>query len=147
MEVYRGEETIDGPSVGFYAVLDQSKPVVLNFWTGLCPPCRAQTPDFQRLYDADGDKFIMLEVDVGLYVGLGTRQDVLDFLEEFDITYPTARPLTFPAPRGSMDSIGCPPPCSLLLKGKIFSSRMGLLPEKDRDHELLRLLQASGEGF
>jgi thiol-disulfide isomerase/thioredoxin len=73
MEVYRGEETIDGPSVGFYAVLDQSKPVVLNFWTGLCPPCRAQTPDFQRLYDADGDKFIMLEVDVGLYVGLGTQ--------------------------------------------------------------------------
>jgi hypothetical protein len=28
-------------------------------------------------------------------VGLDTRQDVLDFLEEFDITYPTTRPLTF----------------------------------------------------
>ena len=86
--------------MGFYAVLDQSKPVVLIFWTGLCPPCRAQTQDFQRLYDTYGDKFIMLGVDVGLYVGLDTRQDALDFLEEFDITYPTARPLTFPAPRG-----------------------------------------------
>jgi hypothetical protein len=32
-------------------------------------------------------------------------------------------------------------------EGKIFSSRMGLLPEKDREHELLRLLQASGKDF
>jgi hypothetical protein len=51
MEVYSGEEIIGDPSVGFYAVLDQSKRVVLNFWVGLCPPCPAETPDFQRLYD------------------------------------------------------------------------------------------------
>jgi hypothetical protein len=59
MEVYRGEEIIGDPSVGFYAVLDQSKRVVLNFWASLCHP-PAETPDFQRLYDAYGDKFIML---------------------------------------------------------------------------------------
>jgi hypothetical protein len=32
-------------------------------------------------------------------------------------------------------------------EGKIFSSRMGLLPEKDREPELLRLLQTLGEDF
>jgi hypothetical protein len=46
-----------------------------------------------------------------------------------------------------MESIGYPSPCSLLLKGKIFSIRVGLVPEKDRERELLRPLQASGEGF
>jgi hypothetical protein len=32
-------------------------------------------------------------------------------------------------------------------EGKTFSSRMGLLPAKDREQELFRLLQALGEDF
>ena len=26
------------------------KPMVLNFWAGLCPPCRAEMPQFQLFY-------------------------------------------------------------------------------------------------
>jgi hypothetical protein len=54
----------------------------------------------QCLYDAYGDKFIMLGLDVGLYVGLDTRQDALDFLEEFYITNSKAKAPHIPAPRG-----------------------------------------------
>lgn len=145
MEVYAGEAVIGGPSVDLYAVLDQDKPVVLNFWAGLCPPCRAEMPAFQRLYDEYGDKFIMLGVDVGPYVGLGTRQDALDFLEEFGITYPTARSLTF-QPLEDYGVHGMPTTVFIGSNGDIFSSHVGLLPERDAERELLRLLQSSREG-
>ena len=26
-------------------------PIILNFWAGLCPPCRAEMPDFQEFYE------------------------------------------------------------------------------------------------
>ena len=29
----------------------EGKPMVLNFWAGLCPPCRAEMPQFQLFYE------------------------------------------------------------------------------------------------
>ncbi|MEX2599455.1 MAG: TlpA family protein disulfide reductase, partial [Dehalococcoidia bacterium] len=94
MEVYGGQESIGGPRVAFHDVLDQGKPVILNFWAGLCPPCRAEMPSFQRLHETHGDDFVMLGVDVGTFTGLGGTQHALDLLEELSITYPTARALS-----------------------------------------------------
>ncbi|MBG0782876.1 MAG: redoxin domain-containing protein [Bacteroidales bacterium] len=34
----------------------QAKPVFLNFWATWCPPCIAEMPDIQDLYDKYGDK-------------------------------------------------------------------------------------------
>ena len=69
-------------------LLDLGKPGVLNFWAGACPPCRAEMPALQRVYDAHRGEIIF----VGLFTGLGTRQEALALLEELNISYPTGAP-------------------------------------------------------
>ena len=73
-------------------ILSQGKPVVLNFWGGTCPPCRAEMPDFQDAFNQFGDQAIFLGLDVGPFTGLGSKSDAQALLQELGITYPTGYP-------------------------------------------------------
>jgi len=84
---------IENRSAGFVSdILPQGKPIVLNFWGGTCPPCRAEMPDFQEAFDEFGDEAIFLGLDVGPFTGLGSRYDAESLLQELGISYPTAYP-------------------------------------------------------
>ena len=86
--VYQGEETLGDSNVNFASLLGGGRPVVLNFWGGDCPPCRAEMPALQSVHDAHEDEMLLLGLDVGVFFGLGTRQSALALLDELDITYP-----------------------------------------------------------
>ena len=93
IDVYQGEEVLGGSSVRFSDVLAQQKPVVLNFWGGSCPPCRFEMPDIQRVYERRHPDVVFLGLDVGSYLGLGTRSTALSLLDQLGITYPAGTPL------------------------------------------------------
>ena len=90
--VYQGEEVLGGTNINFGDLLDGPKPVVLNFWAGNCPPCRAEMPALQRVYDKHREDIIFLGLDVGVFSGLGTRASGLALLDELNITYPAGAP-------------------------------------------------------
>ena len=46
---------------------------------------RAEMPAFQRVYDTYGADFLLLGVDVGPFLGLGTNQSAIDLLAELDL--------------------------------------------------------------
>lgn len=71
-------------------VLALNKPVVLNFWGGDCPPCRAEMPDFQSVADEYKGQVIFLGIDVGPFTSLGTHESARQLLKTLNITYPTA---------------------------------------------------------
>jgi len=54
----------------------QDQVVVVNFWATWCPPCVAEMPSFQKLYDAYGDKVIFL------FVANDEEEKVLKFLKK-----------------------------------------------------------------
>ena len=66
----------------------QGKPMVLNFWAGLCPPCRAEMPQFQVFYEEFKDDIQLLGIDIGIFTGLGSRSDAEALLLELGVRYP-----------------------------------------------------------
>jgi thiol-disulfide isomerase/thioredoxin len=87
---YQRPDKIGTEEIDFTELLGTGQPVVLNFWAGQCPPCRAEMPAFQNVHDTYGEDFLLVGVDVGPYIGLGSRDSALNLLSELGITYPAA---------------------------------------------------------
>ncbi len=84
--LYQGESKLGAATLDLSSL--QGRPIVLNFWAGLCPPCRAELPDLQDFYDEFNDRVTLVSVDLGQFTGLGTQEDAQNLLSELGITYP-----------------------------------------------------------
>ena len=127
--VYRGADTLGAEELDFSQLLGTGTPVVLNFWAGQCPPCRAEMPDFQAVYDRYADEFLLVGVDIGPFIGLGTRESAIELLEELDISYPTAYALDARAVQDN-DVLGMPTTIFYDGDGEVVARHTGLLTEQ-----------------
>ena len=84
--LYQGSDVLGEGNLTISSL--QGKPLVLNFWAGLCPPCRAEMPDLQEFYEENKDRVNLLGIDVGQFTGLGDQASAKALLEELDVTYP-----------------------------------------------------------
>ena len=65
----------------------RGKVVLVNFWATWCPPCRAEMPGFESVYERHADSdFIVL----GVAMDEGGKDGVRQFLAERRIRYPVA---------------------------------------------------------
>jgi len=66
----------------------QDNVIFVNFWATWCPPCIAEMPGIQELYDEFGDRvsFILVSQE--------NRQTVNGFLRKHDYSLPTHSPMT-----------------------------------------------------
>ena len=86
ISLYQGSDALGAETV---AVSDlRGQPVVLNFWAGLCPPCRAEMPEFQRFADEYDGRATLVGVDLGQFFALGSEADAITLLQELGVTYP-----------------------------------------------------------
>jgi len=139
---YQGNDALGGDSVKFSQVLAQGKPVVLNLWAGLCPLCRREMPDLQKAHEEYGDDVLILGIDVGTFVGLGSQEDALAVLKEFGISYPAG---TTPDSAIMRDYQVLGTPANYFLKpdGEIWKKWNGVLTGKQLDQNIDGLLEAS----
>lgn len=103
-----------------------SKPVILNFWAGLCPPCRAEMPEFQLFYNEYKDRVTLIGIDIGPFTGLGSHRDAEELLRELGITYPAGFTNDGSVPR-KFGVTGMPTTVFIQPGGEIFEKRSGAL--------------------
>lgn len=70
----------------------KGKTVFLNFWATWCPPCKAEMPDIQKIYetyDQEGeDALVVLGIAAPLMGQETTQEGIEQFLEANGYTYP-----------------------------------------------------------
>jgi cytochrome c biogenesis protein CcmG/thiol:disulfide interchange protein DsbE len=141
MRAYQGGERLGGEDLSFSDVLGRGEPVVLNFWAALCPPCRQEMPGFQRVYDDLGEQFILVGVDIGPFIGLGSHDQAEAFLRDYGITYPTAFALDS-APVRDYQVRGMPTTLFIAGNGRIVDKHTGYLPEEQLREKIVALIGA-----
>ncbi len=116
--------------------------VVVNFWYAACPPCRAEAPDLEALYEQfapDGVVFIGINVR-------DTTATATTFSQEFGITYPSildaeeaSVQLAF---AGNVDPNAVPTTIILDQQGRPAARILGLIPSRTTLATLIRSVQA-----
>ena len=70
----------------------RGKTIFLNFWATRCPPCKAEMPDIQKLYEKSAtegeDAVIVLGVAAPNMGQEGSEEEIAAFMEEKGYTYP-----------------------------------------------------------
>ncbi len=64
----------------------RGRPVLVNFWASWCPPCQAEMPALQRVYDDYGEQgYVILAVNTTFQ---DSEAEALAFIEERGLTFP-----------------------------------------------------------
>ena len=125
--LFQGEDELGSGKVNIADL--HGKPIVLNFWAGLCPPCRAEMPDLQRFYNDFKGRVTLVGVDVGQFTGLGSHNDARNLLKELGITYPAG----FTNDRGVIrdyEVLSMPTTVFINAKGEVFQKWSGALTQE-----------------
>jgi thiol-disulfide isomerase/thioredoxin len=145
LDVYQGEEALGGSQVAFSEVLGMGKPVVLNMWAGQCPICRNEMPELQEAYETYGDEAVFVGVDIGPFVGLGSREDALALLEDLGITYPAGSTPDATVVR-NYRVLGTPATYFVTPGGEILERWSGLLSGDQLTERIEELIEVSRGG-
>ena len=141
--LYQGEEVLGGTEINFSETLSHGKPVVLNLWAGLCPPCRLEMPDFEAVHGEFGEEVILFGLDVGPFTNLGSSAEGQALIQELGVTYPAGTTTDAEVVR-AYGLIGMPTTYFIKSNGEIHRQWTGLLTEEKLAELIEELIEASG---
>ena len=115
------------------------KPLVVNFWTTWCGPCRSELPGFDAAAKTYADKidFMMVNLTDGYR---DTVDDVKAFVEESGFSFPVYFD-TQQSAAAAYDVYGIPQTVFIYADGSVMRSYVGALPEDVLNGFLEELVQ------
>ena len=135
---YQGADALGGTEVDLGAVVGKGKPVVLNFFAGLCPPCRAEMPGFANVFLRHRSEILIIGADIGPFVGLGSHDDAKRLLSDLAIPYPAGYVVDNPV--STIRITGMPTTIVFDGQGKVVLRRSGFLTEGELEESIQSLI-------
>ncbi len=129
ISAYQGQDALGGEDTTLSAVVGQGKPVVLNFWAALCPPCRAELPEFERVHHERSDEVTILGIDIGPQQLLGTREEGQALLTELGVSFPAGTTFDDTVVRG-FEVFSMPTTFFIASDGSVMRKWSGILDEE-----------------
>ena len=142
-EAYQGSDLVGGETVQFSQILAAGKPVVLNFWAAQCPPCRVEMPEFDHAWQAAKDRVLLVGLDVGPLINLGTRAEGQALAEELGVTYPVGTTSDATVMQ-RYQVLGMPSTLFITAQSQIHRQWTGILDQASTSEFMNELVQASG---
>lgn len=142
IEVYQGEDVLGGSSVQFSDVVAQGRPVVLVMLAGRCGYCHRQMPLIQDVHLQYGEQVLFLGIDVGQFLGLGTRDDVLELIVQQHLAFPIGTVRSIQAV-SAYRVAGTPTTFFITPQGRVLRQQVGLMPADALAQGVQELLDAS----
>lgn len=142
-ETYQGADLVGGETVQFSQILAAGKPVVLNFWAAQCPPCRVEMPEFNHAWEAARDRVLLVGLDVGPLINLGTRAEGQALAEELGVAYPVGTTSDATVMQ-RYQVLGMPSTVFITTQSQIHRQWTGILDQAATTGFMNELVQASG---
>ncbi len=136
--MFQGQDVVGGQEINFHDLIGE-RPIVLNFWAGLCPPCRAEMPDLQEFHEKFQDRALMLGVDLGQFTGLGTPEEGQELLDELGVLYPAGYTNDTSVVK-DYEVLGMPTTVFIDAQGEIFNKWTGALNSDVLEEKTLEML-------
>ena len=139
--LYQSWEVIGAREISFASLLGD-KPIVLNYWASSCPPCSAEMPEFQKVYEAFDGRVLFFGLDVGRFSGFGGPDESAMELGRLGITYP-AGPVPDIETIQRLGVRGLPSTDFITPDGKVIKNWTGVLNESKLTELVEDLISAS----
>lgn len=124
--LYQGQKLAGSDNPRFLSLLGQ-KPVVLNFWASDCPPCRAEIPEFEKVWRQYKDQALFVGLDIGrFFPGFGGPETSKQELKELGVTYVAGTPATVQTV-SDLEVQGLPSTMFITRSGKVQRKWVGTL--------------------
>jgi peroxiredoxin len=117
----------------------KGKPVWINFWASWCPPCRAENPDIQEVYNRhkDADGLVLLAPAIG-----EGRGSVADYMERADLSYPVGTDSDTQI-AADYRVLGIPTHIFIDRDGIIAEIRVGAMSEKTMEKKIAKIIDTA----
>jgi thiol-disulfide isomerase/thioredoxin len=140
IKLYQGQDVYGGEVVSISSIFAEGKPVVINFYAGMCPTCIVELPRMQVAYEKYGEQVNFVLVDIGPFVGLGTELDGTNMLTAVKVQIPGGCADDVQVVR-DYEVLGTPAAAFYYPDGTLSSQHAGLMSEELIDETIAKLLQ------
>jgi thiol-disulfide isomerase/thioredoxin len=140
IKLYQGQGVYGSDVVSISSIFAEGKPVVINFYAGMCPTCIVELPRLQTAYEEYGDQVNFVLVDIGPFVGLGTERDGANMLEAVKTDIPGGTPLSVEVIR-DYGILGTPSVLFFFPDGTLHLQYAGLMQEVQIAEAIAAILQ------